>query len=168
MSIFQTPYYEYYNITGFSSLLYSCFWWNRSVERLKKCSSSHRSMGFPRDIPRATPSANPHAIPGSDEKSITLSCDQRHCFQTSCLSNNIHCQKTNISLYLFKAAQLDRKVSIKLLRSAVLWTCLESVHRTADLSSFMDTVGKVSIKLLRSAVLWTQKMDIFKGVEKCP
>ena len=61
---------------------------------------------------------------------------------------------------------LCAKVSIKLLRSAVLWTCLESVHRTADLSSFMDTVGKVSIKLLRSAVLWTQKLDIFKGGRK--
>ena len=114
-------------------------------------------------------------------------------FQMYCLSNN--CHKPNIPLYLSKAAKLDRKVSIellrsavlryslrtaevrssmdtfplctkvsiKLLRSAVLWRCLESVHRTADLSSFMDTVGKGSIKLLRSAVLWTQKNYIFKG-----
>ena len=70
----------------------------------KECYSSHLSMGFPRDFPRATPSANPYAIPGSDEKSIKLRWDQRHCFQTSCLSSKIHCQTTNISLYLFKAA----------------------------------------------------------------
>ena len=30
MFVFQTPYYEYYDITGFSSLLYKCFVWNRS------------------------------------------------------------------------------------------------------------------------------------------
>ena len=48
-------------------------------------------------------------------------------------------------------------VSIKLLRSAVLWTLSRHLHRTADLSSFMDTFvhnGEVSIELRTSAVLW--------------
>ena len=43
--------------------------------------------------------------------------------------------------------------------SAVLWTLFSpsgaGVHKTADLSSFMDTFPTVSIELLRSAVLWT-------------
>ena len=121
-------------------------------------------------------------------------------FSIYCLSNNLHCQKPNIPLYLSKAANLDRsvsiellrsavlryslrtaevcssmdtsplctKVSIKLLRSAVLWRCLESVHRTADLGSFMDTVGKGSIKL-RGPQFYGHKKIIFLMVaEKCP
>ena len=68
----------------------------------------------------------------------------------------------SIKIYLFICCDWKHQnVSIKLLRSAVLWTHKNyhfvCVHRTAEVRSSMDTsplCRKVSIKLLRSAVLW--------------
>ena len=71
---------------------------------------------------------------------LTSDGNKWHCFQMYCLSNNVHCQKQktteqNILPYMSKAVKLDKKVSIELLRSAVL---NESI-RTAEVRSSMDT-----------------------------
>ena len=88
--------------------------------------------------------------------------------KTADLSSFMDTFQPPLKLYFFcvhKTADLSSfmdpfpTVSIKLLRSAVLWTLSRHPHRTADLSSFMDTFvhnGEVSIELLTSAVLWTQ------------
>ena len=66
----------------------------------------------------------------------------------------------NSKTYYFVFLPKTRKVSIQLLRSAVLDNIIMlrfSVHRTAEVRSFMGTFWrdrKVSIELLRYAVLW--------------